>query len=139
MPHSITYDKAFDIFYATSVEERNAVWEVGRDGSRRILVGADSEASQLLGDNEITSIHYSGNTGTLFVLCSSCGLVFEVRPLLAIRHQREATGQGLYASRGDYPKPTASLKSRSSLYPETLAAFGLVFMNSHAPCKQWPY
>lgn len=78
VPYSLTYDGAYDVFYATSVDDRNVVWEVERGGRQRILFGADSEAARLLGDKQISSIHYAGNTGTLFILCSSCGLVYEV-------------------------------------------------------------
>ena len=79
VPHSLTFDPAYESFYATGKSERNVVRLVDLDGSSRELFGEDAEVNWLLQGSDITSIQYEGNTGTLFVLCKECGLVVEVR------------------------------------------------------------
>ena len=85
VPYSLTFDPAYESFYATGNSERNVVRLVDLDGSSRELFGEDAEAnSQLLQGSNITSIQYEGNTGTLFVLCKECGFVVEVQRRLII-------------------------------------------------------
>mmetsp|Transcript_28817 Transcript_28817/g.68805 ORF Transcript_28817/g.68805 Transcript_28817/m.68805 type:complete len:1219 (+) Transcript_28817:166-3822(+) len=86
VPRSITYDGAYEVFYVTNAEEKTSdsvgtaapgrmVIRVALDGGTRDLFRADSS---YLGDKQVSSMHYASNTGTLFLLCSSCPSVVEV-------------------------------------------------------------
>eukprot|EP00192_Tetraselmis_astigmatica_P000456 CAMPEP_0117674372 /NCGR_PEP_ID=MMETSP0804-20121206/14999_1 /TAXON_ID=1074897 /ORGANISM="Tetraselmis astigmatica, Strain CCMP880" /LENGTH=1150 /DNA_ID=CAMNT_0005483229 /DNA_START=231 /DNA_END=3683 /DNA_ORIENTATION=- len=78
-PYSLGYDGAYGTFYATSAEARNAVYKITADGNQQLLFDDNtSDVPKVTQGGNVDSIHYASNTGTLFVLCGDCGLVFEV-------------------------------------------------------------
>jgi hypothetical protein len=76
--HTLTYDAAYDVFYAVPAGDLQSVVRVDSAGGLRPMFGGGSQAGLLLEDDPITDIHYAANTGTLFVLCADCDTAFEV-------------------------------------------------------------
>eukprot|EP00873_Tetraselmis_striata_P005671 jgi/Tetstr1/425935/TSEL_016287.t1 len=77
---SLTYDGAYEVFYGTPEASPDAVVQISAvpgGGVPQVMFGAGSQASRLLGEASITSLHYASNTGTIFVLSTSLGLLFE--------------------------------------------------------------
>lgn len=75
-PHSITYDGAYGVFFATSVDDKRTVWEIDPDGGRaKKLFTLDPK---VFGGVEISNMHYASNTGTIFFVCTPCRTIFEV-------------------------------------------------------------
>jgi hypothetical protein len=76
--YSLTYDAAYDVFYATPLDNRQSVIQLGNNVISRPMFGDDTQVALLLGNDPITDIHYSANTGTIFVLCAGCNTILEV-------------------------------------------------------------
>jgi len=75
VPHSITYDGAYEVYFATSVDDKTSVVELDGRGRERVIFTMNDEA---LAGVEISNMHYASNTGTLFFLCTPCMMLYEV-------------------------------------------------------------
>ena len=76
VPHSISYDGAYEVFVATSIDDKRTVMEINEDGevTETLFTLDDDELPGV----EISNMHYASNTGTIFFLCTPCREVFEV-------------------------------------------------------------
>lgn len=90
VPFAVAYDGAYNVYFATSFEERNCVYQVKKSAagvpSERLMFcdvndGAGNNAVLASQGGVMDDIHYASNTGTFFMLCSACGFIVEVRPL----------------------------------------------------------
>ena len=83
VPHSIAYDAAYELFYATRKDSMGTVMRFDHQGKTQEMF---SLSSVLKGSpSNITSLHFAPNTGTLFLLIGEQGLVMEVsRPMLVL-------------------------------------------------------
>jgi len=81
VPGAITFDGPYQLFYIANAEDfvgaapGTRIMEVTMTGNERELFVLDNEP---IPNNTATSIHYASHTGTMFVLCSSCGTIVEV-------------------------------------------------------------
>ena len=77
VPHSISYDGAYGVFVATSIDDKRTVMDIDEDTGEikdTLFTLDDAEFPGV----EISNLHYASNTGTIFVLCTPCHKVFEV-------------------------------------------------------------
>ena len=77
VPHSISYDGAYEVFVATSIDDKRTVMEINENGeiTETLFTLDDDELPGI----EISNMHYASNTGTIFFLCTPCREVFEVK------------------------------------------------------------